>query len=65
MLFYPLVCVVITVLLLIYSAYWAPEIIKRQPHDFGVDMWAFGVLVRMISAAFGQLKNAAHDSLFC
>ncbi|KAF4031615.1 EF-hand domain pair [Phytophthora infestans] len=25
-------------------AYWAPEIIKRQPQDFGVDMWAFGVL---------------------
>lgn len=27
------------------SAYWSPEIIKRQPQDFGVDMWAFGVLV--------------------
>ncbi|TMW56521.1 hypothetical protein Poli38472_006531 [Pythium oligandrum] len=25
-------------------AYWAPEIIRRQPHDFGVDMWAFGVV---------------------
>ncbi|ETK92573.1 CAMK protein kinase [Phytophthora nicotianae] len=25
-------------------AYWAPEIIKRQPQDFGVDTWAFGVL---------------------
>ncbi|TYZ64567.1 hypothetical protein PybrP1_008634 [[Pythium] brassicae (nom. inval.)] len=25
-------------------AYWSPEIIKRQPQDFGVDMWAFGVL---------------------
>ncbi|KAH7474484.1 Calcium-dependent protein kinase 19 [Phytophthora ramorum] len=25
-------------------AYWAPEIITRQPQDFGVDMWAFGVL---------------------
>ncbi|KAJ0407770.1 hypothetical protein ATCC90586_003272 [Pythium insidiosum] len=26
-------------------AYWAPEIIRREPQDFGVDMWAFGVLV--------------------
>uniref|UniRef100_K3WGP0 Uncharacterized protein n=1 Tax=Globisporangium ultimum (strain ATCC 200006 / CBS 805.95 / DAOM BR144) TaxID=431595 RepID=K3WGP0_GLOUD len=26
------------------TAYWSPEIIKRQPQDFGVDMWAFGVL---------------------
>ncbi|DBA00005.1 TPA: hypothetical protein N0F65_002008 [Lagenidium giganteum] len=25
-------------------AYWAPEIIRHQPQDFGVDMWAFGVL---------------------
>ncbi|CAI5703307.1 unnamed protein product [Peronospora effusa] len=25
-------------------AYWAPEIIRRQPQNFGVDMWAFGVL---------------------
>ncbi|KAG3020710.1 hypothetical protein PC121_g425 [Phytophthora cactorum] len=25
-------------------AYWAPEIITRRPQDFGVDMWAFGVL---------------------
>lgn len=25
-------------------AYWAPEIITHQPQDFGVDMWAFGVL---------------------
>ncbi|POM69230.1 Protein Kinase [Phytophthora palmivora] len=25
-------------------AYWAPEIITRQPQDFSVDMWAFGVL---------------------
>ncbi|KAG7400853.1 hypothetical protein PHYBOEH_004064 [Phytophthora boehmeriae] len=25
-------------------AYWAPEIILHRPQDFGVDMWAFGVL---------------------
>ncbi|EGZ15759.1 hypothetical protein PHYSODRAFT_315936 [Phytophthora sojae] len=25
-------------------AYWAPEIITSHPQDFGVDMWAFGVL---------------------
>ncbi|KAE9290950.1 hypothetical protein PR003_g25163 [Phytophthora rubi] len=25
-------------------AYWAPEIIMCHPQDFGVDMWAFGVL---------------------
>ncbi|CAH0475880.1 unnamed protein product [Peronospora belbahrii] len=26
-------------------AYWAPEIIRFRPQDFGVDMWAFGVMV--------------------
>ncbi|CAI5740315.1 unnamed protein product [Hyaloperonospora brassicae] len=25
-------------------AYWAPEIVTRQPQDLSVDMWAFGVL---------------------
>ncbi|ETV94675.1 CAMK/CAMK1 protein kinase, variant 1 [Aphanomyces invadans] len=30
--------------------YWAPEIIKRAPQDCAVDMWAFGVLVRLYSS---------------
>jgi len=45
-------------------AYVAPEIVRKQPHGVGVDMWSFGVILYILLCGYPPFRDKVEKSLF-
>lgn len=44
--------------------YLAPEMVKKQPHDYSIDIWSLGVLLFEFLAGYAPFTGANHTELF-
>lgn len=44
--------------------YLAPEMVKKQPHDYSIDIWSLGVLLFEFLAGYAPFTGASHTELF-